>query len=99
MKRWWAKDLQIHVDENQLVNERQYARKNITTIANLVSRTITFSYHIVKGTELFHINYDSKNCFDRVVPEVAVHASRRMGLHPVNAKFILLVLKKFVITF
>ena len=77
------------------MNERQYARKHITTIANLVSRTITFSYHLIKETELAHIDYDAKNCYDRVVPEVVVQASRRMGLHEVNADLILRVLNNF----
>ena len=73
----------------------KYARKSVTTIANLISRTITFSYHFFKGTELIHIDYDAKNCYDRVVPEVAVKASRRIGLHPVNVNFIIQVLNNF----
>ena len=95
MKRWWAKDLQQHVDEKKLINDRQYARKSITTIANLVSRKITFSYHLVKGTELINIDYDAKNCYDRVVPEIVVKASQRMGLHHVKADFILHILSHF----
>ena len=77
MKIWWEKDLQRHVDERKLLNERQYARKSVTTIANLLSRTITFSYHLVKGTELIQIDYEAKSCYDRVVPEVGVKASKK----------------------
>lgn len=95
MTNWWAKKLQNHVDDKKLMNERQYARKGVTTIANLVSRTLTFNYHLIKGTTLAHIDYDAKNCYDRVVPEVAVLASKRMGMHSVNAEFIVQVLNHF----
>ena len=72
MTAWWAKGLQHNVDKNNLMNANQYARKSVTTIANLISRTLTFNYHLIQGSTVAHIDYDAKNCYERVVPEVAL---------------------------
>lgn len=95
MKKWWDKDLQLYVDNNKLLNERQYVRKTITTIENLVSRPIIFSYKLVKGEEIIHIDYYVKNCYERIVPEVALLASISMGMHPKNYQLIVKVLNHF----
>ena len=51
MKKWWAQDFQRVIDAKNLLNTKQYARKKMTTIANIMSRAITFSYHLLKGEE------------------------------------------------
>ena len=95
MKMWWEKDLRGVIEEKKLLNEKQYARRKMTTIANIISRTLTFSYHLIKGEEFAHIDYDAKNCFDRVVPEVAALAANRMGMNCVNTNFMTQVFHNF----
>lgn len=95
MKKWWAKDLQKVIDTKTLLNTKQYSRKKMTTIANIMSREITFSYHLLKGEDIVHIYYEAKNFFDRIIPEVAELAANSMGMNRVNTNFVVQVLKHF----
>ena len=64
-------------------------------MSNLVSRSLTFSYHLLQGKSICNIDFDAKSCYDRVIPEIAELAAVRMGMHPHNACLIVKLLHAF----
>lgn len=95
MKRWWARELQDSVDSENLMNQKQYARKGVTTMAKLWSRHLTFSYNMSMGQPFVQIDFDAKNFYDRVIPKVSHLAAVRMEMQPKNAQLILNMLQSF----
>lgn len=95
MKRWWAKELKSEVDNNNQMSSHQYARKEATTMDNLWSRQLSFDYHRSTGIPFCHVDFDARNFYDTVIPEVASLASIRMGMHPKNAKWLIHMLQSF----
>ena len=95
MKQWWAKDLQGEINKKELMSTLQYARKGVTTMDNLWSRQINFDYHRSTGIPFCQIDFDARNCYDNVIPEIASLASIRMDMYPSNAKWITKLLFSF----
>lgn len=62
---------------------------------NLWRRHITLAYNLVTGHSFYHIDFDAKKCYDKIIPEIAALASVLMGVHHTNAQWICLMLQSF----
>lgn len=84
----WAKSMSNKCHNEQSLQKNQYARKQSSTQESILNKRVWLDLQRLSGTEGMLFDYDATACYDRILPNFASYASRRLGLHPSDCVFI-----------
>ena len=95
MKKVWARDLGNKVHKEETLNRAQYARKQQVPQNSVLNKRVSYDLQLVMREESFQSDNDARNCYDRIVDDIAVLSCMRMGLSKEAGVFLKKVLTHF----
>ena len=93
MTHTWSRQLGRKIKKKSLLNENQYAQKGKLCLSNVLMKNISYTLQLTDGNPSYTYDLDAANCFDRVIPIVALFASVRLGLSYQTGSFLVILLR------
>ena len=87
MKHVWARELAKKIYKSKILNQAHYARKGKIAQTSVLNKRISYDLQLVLREESFQADNDATDCYDRIIDNVAVLASTRMGLSEASGRF------------
>ena len=88
MKFVWAKALTKNVSDSGQLSEAQYARRGQIAQMSVLNKRLSYYLQLILREEAFQADNDAMNCYDRIIDNIAVIASLRMGLSSKGGEFL-----------
>ena len=95
MKIVWGKHLARNVSKDDSLNHSQYARRGQIAQNNVLNKKLTYNLQHVLRMEAFQSDNDALSCYDRIIDNLAVIATMRLGLSNHAATFLKKQLHRF----
>ena len=81
IKYFWAKKLVNHCETYQcLGDDQEGSRTGRSAIDVAIRKILTFTYSRLTRTNFGIFDNDAKSCYDRILPSIAMIASRKFGM-------------------
>ena len=88
MKYVWAKALADNIKRSGQLHKSQYARSGQIPQMSVLNKRLSYDLQLTLREESFQADNDAMNCYDRILDNVAVIASMRMGLSVKGGRFL-----------
>ena len=95
MKHVWARTLAKNIQMYDCLNQAQYARRGQVAQTSVLNKRVSYDLQLTLREEAFQADNDATDCYDRIIHNIAVVASMRMGLSKRGGRFLKEQLQKF----
>ena len=95
MKSVWARNLAQNIQRSKSLDQAQYAQRGQIPQASVFNKQIRYDLQLILRQDSFQADNDAADCYNRIIDNIVVIASMRMGLSVKGGEFLRDQLRSF----